>query len=364
MARQILFVAAWILTMTAANKRHVSAEILRAFAADLLTAGGFTADQAQQTSDLLVWANLRGADSHGLLRIPRYIEMVELGLINADARPAFTTELGAIAVLDADRAPGAVGMLLAAEKAIELAGIHGIGWCSAKNITHAGAIGYFAQKVAEAGMISIVMTASKPLMVYFGSSAEGVSTNPLAIAAPTADPDRPILLDMSTAAVALGKIMAARDAGELIPEGWGVDARGVGTTDPNAVKSVLPMAGPKGAGLSLMIEIMSSVLIANPIISASLNGASEAPFNGLVLAVDPAAFGDRGAFTQTIEALAQAIKGLPAANAHEPVFLPGERGFTESARRVREGIPIAAGTLARLIALAAKYSVPVPPSLR
>ncbi|MDB5616838.1 Ldh family oxidoreductase [Tardiphaga sp.] len=350
--------------MTAAIKRNVAPEILRTFAADLLTAGGFTAEQARQTSGLLVWANLRGAESHGVLRIPRYIEMVKLGIINSDAKPAFKTEMGAIAVLDADRAPGAVGMLLAAEKAIKLAGSHGIGWCSARNITHAGAIGYFAQKVAEAGMIGMVMTASKPLMIYFGSSAEGVSTNPLAIAAPTADPDRPIVFDMSTSAAALGKIMAARDAGVAIPEGWGVDASGAGTTDPKAVKSMLPMAGPKGAGLSLMIEIMSSVLIANPIISASLNGTDGAAFNGLVLAVDPVAFGDKAAFRQAVEELAQAIKGLPAAAEHEPVLLPGERGFAEAAKRTQEGIPIASGTLANLVAVATKYSVPIPPSLR
>jgi ureidoglycolate dehydrogenase (NAD+) len=364
MARKILSDTACERGMTAANKRIIGDVTLRTFAANLLQAGGLAPEHAAQTADLLVWANLRGADSHGVLRIPRYVEMIELGIINPKAEPRLISDRGATAVLDADRAPGAVGMTMAAKKAVALASNNGIGWCSARNISHAGAVGYYATQVARAGMIGIVMTASKPLMIYTGSKAEGVSTNPIAIAAPGGNLERPILLDMSTAAVALGKIMAARDAGKPIPPGWGVDANGADTTDPKAVKAVLPMAGPKGSGLSLMIEILSSLLVANPIISACLNGSNEPPSNGLVMAIDPSAFGEREAFTQAVEQLGQAIKGLPPASDDGEVLLPGERGFAELDKRMREGIPVASGTLSRLIALADKQSVPVPDALR
>jgi ureidoglycolate dehydrogenase (NAD+) len=204
----------------------IDPDVLQGFAAALLAAGGFTADQAEQTAAMLVWANLRGADSHGVLRIPRYVEMVELGLINPAAQPRRASGKGAVAVIDAERAPGAVGMNIAARTASELADTHGIGWCAVRSISHAGAIGYYAQHVAQAGRIAIAMTASKPLMIYHGSRVEGVSTNPIAIAAPTSNPARPLLLDMSTASVALGKIMAARDAGTPIPVGWAVDENG------------------------------------------------------------------------------------------------------------------------------------------
>jgi ureidoglycolate dehydrogenase (NAD+) len=349
--------------MSATPKRIVDSGTLRSFSANLLQAGGFAPDHAAQTADLLVWANLRGADSHGVLRIPRYVEMVELGIINPKPELRFVSEFGATAVLDADRAPGAAGMIMATEKAMAMAPVSGIGWCSARNITHAGAVGYFAHQVTRAGLVGIVMTASKPLMIYAGSKAEGVSTNPIAIAAPTGNPERPILLDMSTAAVALGKIMAAGDAGKSIPLGWGVDANGADTTDPKQVKAVLPMAGPKGSGLSLMIEILSSLLVANPIISASLNGAEDAPFNGLVMAIDPRAFGEKTAFIKAVDQLAEDIKGLPPASETGDVYLPGERGFAELEKRSREGIPLAAGTLARLVELAAKQSITVPESL-
>jgi ureidoglycolate dehydrogenase (NAD+) len=334
---------------------------LQGFAAALLRAGGFTADQAEQTAAMLVWANLRGADSHGVLRIPRYVEMVELGLINPGAEPRQVSGKGAVAVIDAQRAPGAVGMNIAARTATKLADDHGIGWCAVRAITHAGAIGYYAQQVAQAGRVAIAMTASKPLMIYYGSSAEGVSTNPIAIAAPTSNPDRPLLLDMSTASVAIGKIMAAKDAAQAIPAGWGVDENGRETTDPRNVKAVLPMAGPKGSGLSLMIEVLASVMVANPLISVALTEGGDPGGNGLVVVLDSSAFGK--AFPFEVDRLCAAIKGLPPADGSAGVYLPGERGFEMMERRSRDGIPLVQGTRSRLAALARKLNVVVPKGL-
>lgn len=342
----------------ASDKVAVDASVLRQYATDLLRAGGFAADQAAQTAKMLVWANLRGADSHGVLRIPRYVEMVELGLINPAARPHQVSGKGAVSVIDAEQAPGAVGMNIAARTAAELADAHGIGWCAVRRISHAGAIGYYAHKVAQAGRIAIAMTASKPLMIYHGSRSEGVSTNPIAIAAPTSNPERPLLLDMSTASVAIGKIMAAKDAGRPIPAGWAVDENGEETTDPGKVKAVLPMAGPKGSGLSLMIEVLASVLVANPLIAVALAGGGDPGGNGLVAALDPAAFG--GDFVFEVDRLHAAIKNLPLAAGSESVYLPGERGFEEMERRSRAGIPLVRGTLSRLLALASKLNVVVP----
>src|SRR3954466_14014704 len=122
--------------MSAALTRIVNSDTLRSFSASLLRAGGFSPDHAAQTAALLVCANLRGADSHGVLRIPRYVEMLGLGIINPKPQLRYVSEFGATAVLEADRAPGAAGMIVAAEKATDLASVSGIGWCSARNITH------------------------------------------------------------------------------------------------------------------------------------------------------------------------------------------------------------------------------------
>ena len=340
---------------------RISSGTLQGFATALLRAGGFTADQAEQTAAMLVWANLRGADSHGVLRIPRYVEMVELGLINPAAEPRQVSGKGAVAVIDAQRAPGAVGMNVAARTAMQLADTHGIGWCAVRSISHAGAIGYYAQQVAQAGKVAIVMTASKPLMIYHGSKAEGVSTNPIAIAAPASNPGRPLLLDMSTASVALGKIMAARDAGQAIPPDWGVDADGRETTDPRKVTAVLPMAGPKGSGLSLMIEVLASVLVGNPLIAVALTAGGDPGGNGLVAVLDPSAFGED--FASEVDRLCAAIKGLPPSVGLDGVYLPGERGFEAMERRSRDGIPLVQGTRSRLLALASKLNVVVPEGL-
>ncbi|MEF0941879.1 Ldh family oxidoreductase [Rhizobium sp. BR 362] len=344
-----------------AEKKWIGKQALTDFSAALLAAGGFRPDYARQSADLLVWANLRGADSHGVLRIPRYIEMVELGIINGQAEPTVSHEFGAICRLDGHRLPGAAGMSMAAEKAVELANKFGIGLCEVSRTSHAGAIGYFAEKIAYAGMMGIVMSASKPLMVYHGTRGEGVSTNPLAISAPAGDGRYPLILDMSTAAVALGKIMAARDSGLPIPPEWGVDEQGMPTTDPSNVKAILPMAGPKGSGLSLMIEILVSILSGNPLISAALADKRDNGFNGVAIAINPLRFGLSTPVSQDVASLAGAIKALPLAAGVEEVLLPGERGFIMAEKRSVEGIPIPAMTANRLTEESRKRGVPVPP---
>lgn len=335
-------------------------EVLSAFAARLLEAGGFRPADASKTAELLVWANLRGVDSHGVLRIPRYVEMVGQGLIDPAAAPHVVREEGAVALIDAGLAPGASAMALVTDKAMEIARRLGGGICVGRNITHAGAVGYFAHRIAAEGLVGIVMTASKPLMAYPGARGEAVSSNPLAISAPSQDADEPIVLDMSTAAVALGRVMAARDAGRAIPEGWGIDAAGRPTTDPSAVQALTPMAGAKGAGLSLMIEVLCSLLAGNPLIAPALSGEAPAGFNGFVVALDPGAFGDRARFLSEVKALAGAIHGLPVAEDAERVLLPGERGRRTAERRRMEGIALAQGTATKLAELARRLGVEMP----
>lgn len=340
----------------------IPAAELKRFSVSLLMAGGFSEADAEQTADLLVWANLRGIDSHGVLRIPRYIEMIEEKIMTSGGTPALVREFGAVAVLDGGKGPGAVGMNAAVGQAETLARRLGIGWCAARAISHAGAIGYFTSALAERGLIGLAMTASKPLMSYFGARGEALSTNPLSIAIPVSGGD-PLVLDMSTAAVALGKILAAKDAGKPIPPGWAVDETGSETTDPNNVAALLPMAGAKGSGLSLMIEVLTSVLAGNAVIGPVLLGRKKGGFNGLVIAVDPAAFGTTDEFAAAIADLRETIHGLEPAKGVQAVFLPGERGAETGRKRAAEGIPLAAGTARRLAEVAARFGIEVPAAL-
>jgi ureidoglycolate dehydrogenase (NAD+) len=334
---------------------------LTKFAAAIFAAAGVAPDMAARWAEAVVWANLRGVDSHGVIRIPRYVDLLRKKSINPRPAMRLARAAGAIAVLDADRAPGAIGMARAMDEAIARARDVHVGWCAAKNITHAGAVGWFALQAARAGMAGIVMTASGPLMAYHGARVAGVSTNPIAIAVP-GKTRRPLVLDMSTSTVANGKVMAARDRGEPVPVGWGLDAEGRDTTDPKKIATLTPLGGPKGSGLSLMIECLASLTVGSPLISLALaGGLAEDPFlNGVAIAVDLAAIGDLETFTTQVDRLGDAITGLPRAAGVDRILLPGERGDAILAEREANGIPVAAGTWKRLMAAATSLGVEAP----
>jgi ureidoglycolate dehydrogenase (NAD+) len=246
------------------------------------------------------------------------------------------------------------------EEAIALARRVQVGWCVARNITHPGAIGYFAAVAAKAGLAGIAMCASQPMMAYQGTSVAAVSTNPIAIAIP-GDEHAPLMLDMSTAEAAMGKIMSARAAGRPIPDNWGLDAQGQATTDPHKVAVLQPMSGAKGSGLSLMIECLTSLFAGNPLIEPVLRTGRPLqgrPMNGLAVAIDPAAFGDTNLFRANVDALAVAIAALPRADGVERLFLPGERGDAVLAERKARGVPLPAKVVQDLNSLAAKLAVP------
>ena len=335
---------------------------LQKFATAFLAAAGVSASDAEEWAEVLIWANLRGTDSHGVMRLPRYLDLIKNKSINPKASMRVVKRSGAIAVLDADRAPGPVAMMRAVEEAIARAREVHVGWCAARNITHAGAIGYYALKVAETGMAGIVMMASSPLMAYQGARVAGVSTNPLAIAVP-GKVHRPYLLDMSTSTVANGKILNARDAGIAIPVGWGIDADGRDTTDPRKVTTLTPLGGAKGSSLSFMIECLASIAVGNPLIAQALasSGAVENPvLNGVVIAVDLGALGDADAFTREVDRLGGEVARLPRADGVERIFLPGERGDATLKQREAEGIPVPKGTWTRLTAAAKALGVTPP----
>src|SRR5215470_12027756 len=340
----------------------ISSADLQRLARALFQAAGVAPAMADEWAKSLVWSNQRGVDSHGVLRIPGYIERLKTKAINPTPSMRVEKRAGAIAVLEADRAPGAVAMAMAMKEAIARAHDAHVGWCAARNITHAGAVGYFALQAANAGMAGIVMSASGPMMAYHGAKVAGVSSNPLAIAFPAKNRP-PLLLDMSTSNVAMGKVMSARDAGRDIPLGWGLDAQGRDTTDPRKLATLLPLGGAKGSGLSFMIECLCSLMVGNPIIASALaaGGKLDAPYlNGVAIALDLAAFGDRERILDEADRLARLIAALPPADRVECIYLPGERGDSILRERVHHGIPLPQGTWSRLLACAKALEVPPP----
>src|SRR5580693_8038236 len=214
-----------------AAKVVVSAQELRSLVAGIFAARGSSADAAAQVADALVWANLRGVDSHGVSRVPRYLELFDKGESVADAAPTVQRPRAAIAIVDAHAAPGPVAMNRAADEAIAGAKECGIGWASVRGTVHTGAIGYYTSRVADAGLAAVGVVAGVPNMAYAGAKGAAVATSPLSVAVPAGRHEL-VLLDMATAVMALGRIAQLKAAGKELPPGVAVTADGEPTTDP------------------------------------------------------------------------------------------------------------------------------------
>jgi LDH2 family malate/lactate/ureidoglycolate dehydrogenase len=343
---------------------RVGADALRGFAGAVFRRAGMPAPHAATVAEALVWANLRGIDTHGVTRIPRYVELLEAGDMNRTPELRVRNETPAAVLIDADRAAGPVAMTEAMAWASRKARVAGVGLALARATTHTAALGYYTLAAAREGMAAIALAASWPNMAYHGARAAGVSTSPISIAVP-GDRTEPLVLDMGTGVVSVGRLTQARKSGQPIPEGWALDAEGRPTTDSQAAALPLPMAGPKGSGLALMIECLTSLVAANPLISEFLE---ETPLglrhrqNGLAIAIDIARFGDPAAFRREVDRLVRSVKALPRAEGADEILVPGERGERTFRRRSRDGIPVAPAVWKELKALAERLEVAMPAS--
>jgi len=341
----------------------VASEALRRFAADIFARANMPQADAAIVADVLVWANLRGVDTHGVTRIPRYVELIETGDMNPRPAIAVRTETPASVLIEADRAAGPVAMMRATGEALRKAREAGIGLALVRATTHTAALGYYTLAVAREGMAAIALAGSWPIVAYHGARAAGVSTSPISIAVPGGH--EPLVLDMATSVVSMGKLNQAKRTGEAIPAGWALDKDGLPTTDPRAAQIPLPMAGPKGSGLSLMIECITSLVAANPLLAESLEGTPEGRRhrqNGLVIAIDITRFGDPESFRHEVDRLVKALKSLPVDPTAGEILMPGERGRRTFERRSRDGIPISRAIYGELEALAKRLGVAMFPS--
>lgn len=342
--------------------KRVRAEALRSFVAEIFAAAGTPAADAATIAEVLVWANLRGIDTHGVLRVPGYVGRIESGEFNPRPEIAVVADLPAATVIDADRAFGPVGMSRGMDIAVAKAREAGIGVCIVRRVTHMAAIGWFALRAVEAGMIGLVFGSSRPNMAYHGARARGVATSPIAIAVPR-EAGAPMLLDMATSTSSMGKVMLARDSATPLQPGWALSEDGEPTTDADAARFLTPLGGAKGAGLSLMFECLTGVLVGNPLIATAIGpeGDRRHSQNGFALAIDIAAFAEPARYGRDIDALAATLKALPAASGFDEIRLPGERGDRAMAERLETGVPLPAGTWRRLAGIAEGLGVAMPP---
>ena len=340
----------------------VTAEKLAALTEAIFVAKGMAREHAKTVAEVLVWAELRGAPSHGVQRIPRYIEIIEAGEMSLRPAMKIVKELRGAVLIDADRAPGQVSMSFAATEATRKAKESGIGLALVRRTTHTAALGFYTRLAALEGMAALAGSASWPNMIYHGTRAAGIATNPLSIAVPRHQGE-PMILDMATGVVALGKIVHAARSGQPIPEGWALDRDGNPTTDPKAAVLPLPLGGPKGSGLSLMIECIASLITQNPLVAETLEETEEGKKhrqNAFLIAIDIAAFGALDAFAASVGRTVADLKTLPRQDGIAEILMPGERGGREADRRRQSGIAIPAATWTEIGRAAQRLGVAMP----
>jgi LDH2 family malate/lactate/ureidoglycolate dehydrogenase len=340
-------------------------EPLQAFTREVFTKVGLPPEDAAIEAEVLVWANLRGVDSHGVLRLPWYVELVDQGQMNPRPKIEVVKETPATVLIDADRAFGPVVTRLAMRRVIEKARAVGIGWGLIRNTTHQGAMGYYSLMAAREGLAGLALVCSPPNMAPHGARAAGVHNSPITIAVP-GKRHRPLCLDMATSVAAGGKLRLAVDKGTPIPLGWALDRDGNPTTDPKLASSLLPFGGPKGSGLALMFECLSSLMVANPLFAPMLRDKPPARHhnqNSVVAAIDIASFTDADRYREDADELIDRLKALPKADGVDEIFVPGEPEDRTYEERVRDGIPLPTGTVENLRKVAQRFEVRPPPGL-
>lgn len=334
-----------------------TADELRALMRGMLEAVGTAPPAAAFVGDALVDANLAGHDSHGVIRILHYLQMVRAGEVDPTATPVLLGTDGATARVDGGWGWGQPAMQLAVETAIELAGRYGLGAAVVTRSYHIGRVAPYVEQIAHAGMIGLATANAGRAVAPFGGKNRVMGTNPIAWAVPRADGHPPICLDVATSSVAEGKLRVARAKGEAIAPGLIVNSEGRPSIDPSdfyAGGALLPFGAHKGSGFSMLAQLIGVGLAgADPDVLSAKRGGN-GPF---VLAIDIARFRPLEAFLGAVEKHAEAVHASAPAEGADAVLLPGEPEVANRARRAAEGIPVPDSTWAELTALAAELGV-------
>jgi len=328
---------------TLASHERVNPAELARLVSDVFRHCGVEQRDAEVAAEVAVWAQLHGSDSHGVVHLPLYVR----GLLDRTikARPAFSTmqAMACCAVLDADHGLGLVASRQAIDMSIDMAAQHGLGATAIRRSSHFGVAGYYADRAAERGMIGLAFSNAMPAIAPTGGTEGLLGTNPIGVAFPVPG-DNSVIADMATAMVARSRIRHALAAGEkTIPEGWALDQDGKPTTDPAvAVKgSLLPIGGPKGYALSLMVELLCSALSdGEPGFQVTYENMVKRPSNicQFFLVLNPDGFAGADRYGARVSNIVEVIKqAKPMQDAPLP-RLPGARGHAIKRKADAEGI--------------------------
>ena len=338
--------------------RLVAAPKLVGLVTAIMQAAGCSVTEARTVAVRLVDSNLVGHDSHGVLRVGRYLEWMGKGWVKANQTPTLVFEGDAIAIVDGNRGFGQVVGEFAGSLGTTKAATMGVAMIGLRNCGHLGRIGDWAELAARAGQVSLhFLNTSNGLRVApFGGSDRRLSTNPITIGVPVAGGD-PVIMDMTTSMVAEGKLMVALNRGEPVPDGWIIDKQGRPTTNPKdfyAGGALLTVGGHKGSGLSIVTDLLAGAIT---------TGKSSDPTddvlrnNMLSIYIAPQVYDAKGTVAREVERFIAWVKASPPMQPGSPVLLPGEVERKTRATRTGLGLPLDDKTLSDLIAAAASVGI-------
>lgn len=307
---------------------------------------------AQTAARVIVAADLRGVDSHGIIRLHSYYGS---RLLNGTMKPHSTIrelrETPVSLALDGGNGLGQVVGEYAMRRCIEKARENAIGMVTVRGSNHYGIAGYYAMMALEHNLIGVSFTNSQPLVAPTYGRTRILGTNPIAVAVP-AGKHLPYVLDMATSIVPIGRIVVHQEMGKPVPLGWGLDHDGIATSDPRAINqggALFPLGGPaemrgyKGYGLSLLVDLFCGVLAGaaiGPEVGVPSNKIPGANVGHFFAAIDISAFRDPFEFQQEMDRYIELLKNAPKAAGEERIYIHGEKEFELSERNQREGIPL------------------------
>jgi len=346
---------------------YSAVEAAEAFGRRLLVAHGLSEQDAAIMAGCLVRADLRGVDTHGLQFLPQYLDRVRRGLVNPKPNLVVERITPMIGSLDGQNGYGFVVATKAMAAAIEMAKEFGAGIVSARRSTHFGMAACYTLQALEAGLISFVFSNASRAMPPWGGRDAFLGTSPFAAAAP-AGKEVPFDLDMSPAVAARGKIRRAARRGQQIPIGYALNKNGQPTTDPNAALDggvVLPIGGPKGSGISMLMDVMGGVIsgaaYGGDVRNQFLDYDQPQNVGHFFMVMKPDLFISKDEYLKRMDMLVQRVHAVPTAEGFDEVIMPGETERRLEASRRRTGLPYHAKEIAALQKEAATAGLPALP---
>jgi LDH2 family malate/lactate/ureidoglycolate dehydrogenase len=343
--------------------RCTRAADLESFLASAFSALNVPAEDAATVAGLMVEADLHGYDTHGSFRLRQYVDRLKDGGTNPRARVRIARESDATAIVDGDNGLGHLAMVFATELAMEKAAAHGIGWVGIRNGNHAGPASLYVKRPLARDMVGLYAAVGSANHVPpWGGAELLLGTNPIAFAVP-AGAEPPVVLDMATTVAAAGKIKTLAQRGEAMPEGWMVGRDGKPLTDPTRQKEgfLLPIGGPKGYGLALVIGLLAGVLnganFTSDVVDFTADTASPTNTGQFIAAISVAAFMDVADFKREVDTHLRRLKDSATLPGHERVRIPGDRRDAIYRERSEAGIPLHPNLMKVLSAIAGELNI-------